>query len=32
MQLLDDLLASFVEQGRMKINAGDYKPCYTVVR
>ena len=32
MQLLDDLLASFVEQGRMKINAGNYKPCYRVVR
>ncbi len=32
MQLLDELLASFVEQGRMKINAGNYKPCYRVVR
>lgn len=32
MQLLDALLTSFVEQGRMKINAGNYKPCYTVVR
>ena len=32
MQLLDDLLASFVAQGRMKINAGNYKPCYRVVR
>ena len=32
MGLLDDLLAAFVEQKRMKINAGDYVPCYRVVR
>jgi hypothetical protein len=30
MALLDDLLASFVEQKRMKIAAGMYKPCYQV--
>ena len=32
MGLLDDLLASFVEQKRMKINAGAYVPCYRVTR
>ena len=32
MGLLDDLLASFVEQKRMKINAGAYTPCYRVTR
>jgi predicted Rossmann-fold nucleotide-binding protein len=31
MQALDGLLASFVEQRRMKIS-GEYKPCYRVVR
>jgi predicted Rossmann-fold nucleotide-binding protein len=31
MALLDDLLASFVEQQRMKIAAGSYKPCYKVL-
>ena len=30
MRLLDDLLADFVSQGRMKISAGDYKPCYVI--
>jgi predicted Rossmann-fold nucleotide-binding protein len=30
MALLDDLLASFVEQKRMKIAAGTYRPCYRV--
>jgi len=30
MALLDDLLASFVEQKRMKIAAGAYQPCYQV--
>ena len=30
MQMLDDLLAAFVEQKRMKIAAGDYVPCYRV--
>ena len=31
MALLDDLLASFVEQRRMKIAAGSYRPCYRVL-
>ena len=31
MQALDALLASFVEQRRMKIS-GEYRPCYRVVR
>ena len=30
MELLDELLAAFVEQKRMKIAAGDYVPCYRV--
>ncbi|MGI9220374.1 MAG: nucleotide 5'-monophosphate nucleosidase PpnN [Woeseiaceae bacterium] len=30
MSLLDDLLASFVAQQRMKISGGDYQPCYRV--
>ncbi len=30
MTLLDELLASFVVQKRMKIAAGSYKPCYRV--
>jgi predicted Rossmann-fold nucleotide-binding protein len=30
MQLLDELLAAFVEQKRMKIAAGSYVPCYRV--
>ena len=30
MALLDELLASFVEQQRMKIAGGDYQPCYRV--
>ncbi len=30
MPLLDALLTSFIEQGRMKINAADYVPCYEV--
>ena len=30
MTLLDDLLAAFVDQKRMKIEAGDYVPCYRV--
>ena len=28
MAFLDDLLASFVDQRRMKIAAGSYRPCY----
>ncbi|HSM32215.1 MAG TPA: nucleotide 5'-monophosphate nucleosidase PpnN [Woeseiaceae bacterium] len=31
MSLLDDLLASFVDQQRMKIAAGSYRPCYRVL-
>ena len=30
MALLDELLSSFVSQGRMKIEADDYVPCYKV--
>ena len=30
MQPLDELLAAFVEQKRMKISGGDYVPCYRV--
>lgn len=30
MNLLDELLASFVAQKRMKISGGDYQPCYRV--
>jgi predicted Rossmann-fold nucleotide-binding protein len=30
MRLLDDLLAAFVDQKRMKISANDYAPCYRV--
>ena len=29
---LDELLRTFVEQNRMKIGEGTYKPCYRVVR
>ena len=31
MALLDELLASFVEQKRMKIAAGSYRPCYRIL-
>jgi len=30
MTLMDELLAAFVTQRRMKI-AGEYKPCYRIV-
>ncbi|RZV34082.1 MAG: DUF3412 domain-containing protein, partial [Chromatiales bacterium] len=30
MSLLDDLLAGFVAQHRMKISRGDYDPCYVI--
>ena len=30
MGLLDELLASFVAQKRMKIAAGSYQPCYEI--
>ncbi|MBT8149137.1 MAG: DUF3412 domain-containing protein, partial [Gammaproteobacteria bacterium] len=32
MQAVDQLLRSFVQQGRMKINASAYTPCYDIVR
>jgi len=31
MTLLDELLAAFVAQKRMKI-AGEYRPCYRLVK
>lgn len=31
MRLLDDLLAGFVAQKRMKISGNDYKPCYRIL-
>ena len=31
MGLLDELLAAFVAQKRMKISGGDYSPCYRVI-
>ena len=30
MELLDKLLAAFVQQRRMKISGGDYDPCYVI--
>lgn len=30
MGLLDKLLTVFVQQGRMKISGGDYRPCYVI--
>jgi len=30
MRLMDELLAAFVDQQRMKISGGDYSPCYSV--
>ena len=30
MEMLDELLAAFVAQKRMKISGGDYQPCYEV--
>jgi hypothetical protein len=32
MSLLDDLLQSFVKQGRMKLASESYAPCYRVVK
>ena len=32
MAALDDLLQSFVEQKRMKIDASTYNPCYKIIR
>ena len=31
MALLDELLASFAEQGRMKLPGSEYRPCYRIV-
>ena len=31
MELLDDLLASFVDQGRMRLPGATYEPCYRIV-
>jgi hypothetical protein len=31
MRLLDDLLAAFVAQGRMKLPGSAYRPCYRLV-
>ena len=30
MQSMDGLMNAFIEQGRMKIEADEYKPCYTI--
>ncbi len=30
MGLMDELLAAFVQQHRMKISGGDYEPCYVI--
>lgn len=32
MEMMDTLLHSFVEQGRMKLPGSNYEPCYEVVR
>lgn len=32
MHLIDELLESFVAQGRMKLPGTEYQPCYTVIR
>ena len=32
MELMDDLLRAFVEQGRMKLPGSTYVPCYEIVR
>ena len=31
VQSLGDLLAAFVDQGRMKLDSRDYTPCFTLV-
>lgn len=31
MPLLDDLLLSFIQQGRMKLGVAAYKPCYRII-
>jgi len=32
MEPVDKLLTAFVEQGRMKMTADDYRPCYKIVK
>ena len=32
MERMDDLLASFVAQSRMKLSGRDYSPCYRIIR
>ena len=32
MQLVDNLLASFVKQHRMKLPGAEYKPCYRIIK
>lgn len=32
MERMDDLLASFVAQSRMKLSGKDYTPCYRIIR
>jgi hypothetical protein len=32
MQLLDELLRSFVAEGRMKLPGAEYRPCYRIVK
>ena len=32
MQLVDELLSSFVEKNRMKLPGREYKPCYRIVK
>jgi hypothetical protein len=32
MQLLDELLRSFVAEGRMKLPGTEYRPCYRIVK
>jgi len=31
MRLLDELLTTFIAQGRMKLDGRDYQPCYRLV-
>jgi hypothetical protein len=32
MQLVDNLLSSFVKQHRMKLPGTEYRPCYRVIK
>ncbi len=31
MRLLDELLTTFIAQGRMQLNGREYQPCYRLV-